>query len=428
MVGKTGSDDVTAISNGGAAIGRRAARAAAVALAALLALATCVATASAAPLSMTFAEARANVGEQLHDDPLFAPPSVAPFQAQIDPVTGLISGGQLDVPAFQTHITAPIDADVTVDFDIGVVSGSFDRLTGALSLEGQAGGTLTSIGTPSGQEGQCRVWTEPGNLRVWTAGSSGGTNPRLGSPFGGGLSGAGAIAGTWADMKTEPLVPSDPDEVTFCNNVYNQIGGEGGVWLRQDDIVPPAAPQLTGTDPGSPNASGSPRIRGSAEAGSTVRLYAGPGCAGSPLATVSAAQLGSPGIAVEVAEGATATFSATATDAAANASACSAPISYTRLKPTPPPPPPPACKVPKLIGKKLGRATKLLKAAHCERGTVHRPRPHKGKHGLKAKRRGPFVVRSSSPRAGARPADGTVDLWLGPKPRKHATRRGHSRR
>ena len=125
-----------------------------------------------------------------------------------------------------------------------------------------------------------------------------------------------------------------------------QIEGPGGIWLEQKgDVAPPSAPQLTSTDPASPNPSGTPRIRGTAEAGSTVRVYAGASCAGAPVATGSAAELGSPGIRVEVGEGVTAAFSATATDAAGNTSACSASISYTR-PPHGDPPGPAECIVP----------------------------------------------------------------------------------
>jgi hypothetical protein len=78
----------------------------------------------------------------------------------------------------------------------------------------------------------------------------------------------------------------------------------------------------------------------------------------------------------------------------------------------PPPPPPPTCTVPKLVGKKLKAAKRKIRAAGCKVGTVTKPKGHKGK------RRRPLVVKSSSPAAGAQPADGTVDLRLGPKPRK----------
>jgi hypothetical protein len=369
-----------------------------IALVSLLALAVCASTASAAPLSMTFTEDRANVGVQLSDTALFEAPDTAPFDAQIDSGSGSITAGVLQVPEFSTHITEPIDANVTVDFDIGVITGSFNQATGALTLSGVAGGTLTSEGK------ECTVSTDPSPLTLSTTGNSGGGSPRSGAPFTHGLTGAGAIAGQWNDMHAAPIA----GDTTFCNDVEGRIGGPGGIWLDQKgDVVPPSAPQLTSTDPASPGSSGTPRILGAAEAGSAVRVYAGPACAGPPIATGSAAKLGSPGIPVEVAEGVTAAFSATAVDAAGNTSACSAPISYTRLKA-----PTPSCIVPKLAGKTLARAKAALTKAACKLGTVHRPRPRKGK------RHRPLVVRSSTPAAGAKPTDGKVNLTLGPKPRK----------
>lgn len=372
----------------------------AIALTLLFALGVCAPAASAEPLSMTFTEDRANVGVQLSDSAMFEPPKTAPFTAQIDSGSGSITGGVLDVPQFATHITEPIVADVTVDFDIGIITGSFNQATGALTLEGEAGGTLTAkSGAFDGEE--CTVSTTPQVLALSTAGNSGGSSPRSGAPFSAGLTGAGAIAGQWASMEAAPVNSGDPENVNFCNNVETRIEGAGGIWLRQEgDVVSPSAPQLTSTDPASPGSSGTPRIRGAAEAKSTVRLYAGPGCAGTPLATASAAELGAPGIRVEVAEGVTAAFSATATDAAGNTSACSAPISYTHT---------PACVVPNVVGKKLKAAKRKIRAAGCKVGKVRKPKRHRGK------RHRVLVVKSSNPAAGASPASGKVNLRLGPK-------------
>jgi hypothetical protein len=387
---------------------RKTVSALASALVSLLLLGVCAATASAAPLSMGFNEARANVGIQLSDEALFSAPDTAPFAAQIDPANGSISNGVLGVPDFETFIEDPIEADVTVDFDIGQITGSFDQATGGLSLSGVAGGTLTATGESFEGE-KCTVLAEPSPLTLTTAGSSGGTNPRSGAPFTAGLAGSGAIAGEWEDMSATPIDSGDPENVSFCNNVENQIGGPGGIWLEQQDLVPPAAPQLSSTDPASPGGlSGTPKILGTAEAGSTLRIYAGAGCAGPAVTTGSAAELGSPGIAVTVAQG-TATFSATATDAAGNTSPCSAPISYTRFEGDPGA----KCIVPKLAGKKLARARAALQAAHCSVGKVQRPRHRKGR------RLGPLVVKSSKPSAGTTLAAGSkVNLRLAPKPRK----------
>ncbi len=381
----------------------------AIVLVSLLVLGVCASAARAEPLSLEFTEARADVGVQLSisndDDALFKAPATAPFEAQIDPWSGLITEGELEVPQFVTHIDDPIDADVTVDFKIGTITGSFNQAAGALSLSGTAGGTLTADGE------QCTV-SVPGFVTVTTGGSSGGATPRSGAPFSMGLTGAGALAGSWDDMLAEPVAEDDSNNVWFCEHVYDEIGGPGGIWLEHDgDVVPPAAPQLTSTDPASPSSSGTPRIRGVAEMGSTVDVYAGLGCAGGPVATASAAELDSPGIPATVAEGVTAAFSATATDPAGNTSACSTPISYTRAKTPPDLGGALACVVPKLAGKTLARAKEALKAAHCKLGEVHKPKRPKGK------KRRVLVVKSSSPRRGAEPADGRVDLKLHPKPK-----------
>jgi len=383
------------------------------ALAALLVLAVCAAPASADPLSMTFTEARANVGKQLSDAALFAAPSTAPFSAQIDPVSGTISNGTLGVPDFETTIEEPIHADVIISFDIGQITGRFDQASGGLSLTGTAGGTLTASGNPTYEGQQCTVLAESSPITLTTTGSSGGTNPRSGVPFTAGLAGSGAIAGEWQNMSAEPVEPGVVKNENFCEDVENQIGGPGGIWMEQKDVVPPAAPQLISTYPDSPSGSGTPRIRilGGAESGTTVRLYPGSGCTGAPVAAGSATELASPGLQVDVAATGTSTFSATATDAAGNVSDCSAPISYARLVEIVDPGA--TCIVPKLVGKKLGQAKAALRKAHCNLGKVLKP-----KH-MKGRRRGALVVKSSTPAAGTTLADGSpVDLKVGHKHRK----------
>ena len=371
----------------------------------LLLLGVCAATAGAQPLSMTFTEARANVGVQLDDEALFGAPDTAPFEAQIDPGSGQITAGHLTVPQFFTHITEPIVAFVSVDFEIGEIEGSFNQTTGALVLEGKAGGILTAqSGTNEGE--QCFVSTAEILVESTAGKAASDGSPRSGAPFSHGLTGAGSLAGQWTDMEATPVNESDADNVSFCNNVEGRIEGPGGVWLEQKgDVVPPSAPQLTGTDPAAPGGlSGTPRIIGTAEPGSTVRIYAGPDCLGAPVATGSASELGSPGITVSVAQG-TALFSATATDAAGNTSACSVSISYTRLHVDPPPPP--ACVVPKVIGMKLKAAKKKIRAEGCAVGKIRKPNRAKTKD---------LVVKSSGPAAGVtKPAGAKVHLRLGPK-------------
>lgn len=249
--------------------------------------------------------------------------------------------------------------------------------------------------------------------------------------FGDGATGSGATVSHCYGTPGEYTVT-----VTGADGAANETSAPRTISIEPDpglagDIDPcadPDPPELTGTDPPLPALSGTPRILGTAEAGSIVHVYAGSACAGSPVATGSAAELGSPGIFVQVAEGITAVFSATATDPGANTSDCSAPISYTRIKaltdqggggegggPTDEgkdPAPSSACIVPRLTGKTLTQAKAGLKAAACRLGTVRKPRARKGR------RLPPLVVKSSTPAVGASPVGGKVSLTLEPKPRK----------
>lgn len=225
-------------------------------LVSLLALGIFAPGAGADPLSMTFTEGRANVGIQLEDAALFAAPDTAPFSAQIDPATGAISNGTLGVPDFETHIEGPIEAEVTVDFDIGQIVGGFAKATGALSLTGEAGGTLTATETdPASFEGEeCTVLAEPSPITLTTSGSFGGDDSRTGTPFTSGLAGPGAIAGEWENMSATPVEPLNSDNVSFCNNVEHQIEGPGGIWMQQEGVVTPPSPPTppSGNGPPSP--------------------------------------------------------------------------------------------------------------------------------------------------------------------------------
>ena len=109
------------------------------------------------------------------------------------------------------------------------------------------------------------------------------------------------------------------------------------VQVNQTAPAPPA-PSLTDTDPDSPANDNNPEVKGSAEAGSTVRIYSTAGCTGSPLATGTAAQLSSPGITTPVPGDQTTNLRATATDGGGSTSACSSPFPYTEDSSGPAPP------------------------------------------------------------------------------------------
>lgn len=102
------------------------------------------------------------------------------------------------------------------------------------------------------------------------------------------------------------------------------------------DTTAPTAPLIGATTPTAPADDNAPFVRGGAEAGSTVRLFTDPGCAGTPVATGSAAAFLAPGLQVAVADDSTTTFAGSTEDAAGNVSVCAAsPTAYREVTPKP---------------------------------------------------------------------------------------------
>jgi hypothetical protein len=99
----------------------------------------------------------------------------------------------------------------------------------------------------------------------------------------------------------------------------------------QLDTTTPDAPSITATSPVSPGNDDTPAVIGTAEAGSTVKLYSGANCNGSVLASGTAAQFAGSGLSPTSAipPDALTTFRATATDAAGHTSNCSNGFGYT---------------------------------------------------------------------------------------------------
>jgi hypothetical protein len=250
-----------------------------IALVLLFAWGVCASTASAAPLSMKFTEARANVGVMLSDEALFAPPNEASLEAQIDPVSGEITAGTLAAPEFFTHITEPINADVTVEFEFGDFAGSFDQATGELNLEVEAAWMLTADNEFLDEEA-CFV-TLPEVLELSTAGqASEDGSPRSGSSFTAGLTGPGSVAGQWTDMEAAPTEPESTKNVNFCSDVESRIGGPGGIWLEQEGEPPvtpipdPIPPKPSLPPPGPPPVCIVPKLAGKTLAGAKTAIKA----------------------------------------------------------------------------------------------------------------------------------------------------------
>ena len=125
---------------------------------------------------------------------------------------------------------------------------------------------------------------------------------------------------------------ADNTTTTFYANATNSWGASACSTTSvsyTEDSTPPAKPTLTATSPASPANNNSPKVIGSAEAGSTIKLYVNNTCTSAVAATGTAAAFASPGLGVSVSDNTTTTYYATATDAAGNVSACStSSISY----------------------------------------------------------------------------------------------------
>jgi Tol biopolymer transport system component len=164
------------------------------------------------------------------------------------------------------------------------------------------------------------------------------TGPEGGNgPFGSGLNGV-SDDGEYAFFTTEEhLTEGDVDAEV---DIYDQSpGGTFLVSTGNGAAVGPRTPELTGTNPSSPNASTTPLIVGGADPETSIKIYATFDCSQEPVATGTVEELQSPGIQVTVAPGTTASFRATA-EADGLVSSCSAPVTYKQEESAPPPPPP----------------------------------------------------------------------------------------
>ena len=123
---------------------------------------------------------------------------------------------------------------------------------------------------------------------------------------------------------------SDGNHAFFVKAI-DAPGNESEVVWRSftvDTLAPPV-PTITDVDPNSPANDNAPEVKGTAAAGTTVKLHKTASCAnGTAVAQGSRAQFASPGITATVADNTTTAFRARAIDAAGNASECSGSYNY----------------------------------------------------------------------------------------------------
>ena len=124
---------------------------------------------------------------------------------------------------------------------------------------------------------------------------------------------------------------ADDSTTTFSVDAVDLAGNRSacataGTYV--EDSTPPPAPANLSSSPASPSQNDTPRIKGSAQDGSTVALYADPACANVPVATGTAPAFAASGLTVTVEPDSTTSFTARAIDAAGNTSACSQAFNY----------------------------------------------------------------------------------------------------
>lgn len=174
---------------------------------------------AAVGITLTASDARITAGTQFTDTDIVEPGDDARLDARYDAATGEISEGDLTFPAYTTHVSTPIEADVTFRLDEAkAITGTFDAPTGRLELRVRTKAEVTALGAT------CTVTTTPLNLTLSTDGE--------GAPFADGLTGAGALAAAWTNASASPL---DLGGILVCGQVNGEVQGPGSVWMEQED-------------------------------------------------------------------------------------------------------------------------------------------------------------------------------------------------
>src|SRR4029077_3818234 len=119
-------------------------------------------------------------------------------------------------------------------------------------------------------------------------------------------SGSAAAIDTAATFASPGIALSvaDNSATTFTATATDAAGNTSAcsspITYTEDSTAPPA-PTIDAASPSASSGANSPRLIGTAEADSTVRIYTTADCSGSPVVTGSAATFALPGITVTVA-------------------------------------------------------------------------------------------------------------------------------
>jgi glucose/arabinose dehydrogenase len=245
-----------------------------------------------------------------------------------------------------------------------VIEGSRNTISAADPNEGlpfvswSDGGDATHTVTVDGPETFIATYLQPPGAPTISgtepASPSGDDVPRVKGTLGSGTttevklflstdcSGTVAATGTAAEFSGAGISLTVPDNATtaISAKAVNAAGDSACSNSIAYTNLPvlPGAPTISGTNPGSPNGSDNPKVKGAlAVSGGTalqIALYLSADCSGVPAATGSPAQFAGGGIAIEVPDDSTTAISARASNATGG-SLCSNSVSYRNLPPLP---------------------------------------------------------------------------------------------
>jgi hypothetical protein len=125
-------------------------------------------------------------------------------------------------------------------------------------------------------------------------------------------------AATSAELRDPEFVSITPDGGLLVADHSNQV-----IRAVAGTVVPQIAPPSATTNPPSPRNDNSPKVLGSAPAGSFVALYKTANCSGAPVANGSAATFASPGLTISVPNNSTTTIHAVVFAVGGQLSPCS---------------------------------------------------------------------------------------------------------
>ena len=151
-----------------------------------------------------------------------------------------------------------------------------------------------------------------------------------------------SVAGAFGAFAVPVTVPENATtrlQARCIDRAGNVSACSSSIVLYVEDSLAPSPPDVLGTTPPSPSNDETMAVEGSAEPGSTVQVYATPGCSGSPIGSGIALASGVFDVPVTVPENATTRLHVRAVDAAGNVSACSSSFALFVEDSIPPPAP-----------------------------------------------------------------------------------------